>query len=153
MSAVLSPKTQHRAAAVGGVVLLLPLASCGGNSIDDYCGAVKEHQTQLTNLFSEQSNAAIFKALPTLRDLRDAAPDDIRADWNQLVSALTQLQEALHDAGVTPEQYHAGKPPAGISAADRAKITAAANAVGDAQTASAQILQQVRDVCHTQLTL
>lgn len=141
-------------AAAAGVLLLLPLAaSCGQSSTDDYCDAVKDHQAKLTDLFSQPGDAAALEALPTLRDLRDRAPDDIRADWNQLVDALSGLQRALEDAGIEPDDYVAGKPPAGLSAAQKARVTAAANAVGDAQEASANVLQQVRDVCHTQLTL
>lgn len=141
-------------AAAAGVLLLLPLtASCGQDSTDDYCDAVKSHQKELTDLFSQQGDGAALKALPVLRDLRDASPDDIRADWNQLVGALSDLQKALDDAGIEPDDYVAGKPPAGLTAAQKAQITAAASAVGDSAEASADVLQQVRDVCHTQLTL
>ena len=133
---------------------MLPLAAaCGGSSTDAYCDAVKGHQKQLTDLFSQPGDGAVLEALPALRDLRDAAPDDIRADWNQLVGALGDLQSALDAAGVKPDAYRDGKPPAGVTAAQRARITAAANEVDDAQQAAADVLQEVRDVCHTPLTL
>ncbi|MEX0428648.1 hypothetical protein AB3X52_13550 [Nocardioides sp. DS6] len=142
------------AAAVVGVLLVAPLtASCGGSSTDAYCDAVKGHQKELTDLFSAPGDGAVLKALPALRDLRDAAPSDIRADWNQLVGALGDLQSALDAADVAPGDYAAGKPPAGLTAAERARITAAANEVSGAQEASAHVLQEVRDVCHTPLTL
>jgi len=132
---------------------MLPFAGCGGSSIDAYCDTVKAHQTDLTNTLSAGGDGAVLKALPSMRDLRDAAPDDIRADWNQLVRALDDLRSALDAAGIAPDQYKAGKPPSGVTAAQRARITAAANEVGAAQQASVNVQQQARDVCHTPLTL
>lgn len=130
------------------------LGACGGDDYSSYCDAVSAHRTHLSEELAK-GDAGLLAAIPTFEDLRDQAPDDIRDDWTTLVNALRALRTALDDAGVKPSDYRAGKPPAGVTAAQRKAIAAAATKVGSAKTqaASEHVQQQARDVCHTPLTL
>lgn len=133
------------------------LTGCGGGGGNDYaayCDAVKAHQDDLTDALAK-GDAGLLSAIPEFKDLRSLAPDDIRDDWDTLVTALTGLQNALDDAGVTASDFKAGKPPAGVTAAQRKAIAAAATKVSSTkvQQASVDVQQHARDVCHTPLTL
>ena len=141
------------------VGLSLALTSCGAPSPEDqraaYCDAVKAHQRQLTDIASDTSPGATFRALPAYRDLRDKAPEDIAADWGRVVDRIESLQEALTAAGVKPSDYGAGAWQKGLSAEQRDEIERAASGLADPRTtaALASVEQQARDVCHTPLSL
>lgn len=126
----------------------------GGNDFSAYCDAVKAHRDDLTNALA-QGDTGLLAAIPDLEDLQSLAPDDIRDDWNTLVTALTGLQKALDEAGVKASDFTNGEPPAGITAAQRKAIVAAATKVSSTQTqqASVNVQQHARDVCHEPLTL
>ena len=130
------------------------LTGCG-NKYSSYCDAVSSHQTQLTNTFSAGGKAALLNALPAFEDLRDKAPEDIRGDWDQLVTSLQGLQQALQEAGVDPASYDRNDLPAGVTPAQKASIDAASRSVGSAATARAalNVQQEARDVCQTPLTM
>jgi hypothetical protein len=140
-------------------VLLLGLLAglmvgCGSKQ-DDYCGAVKDHQTELSDIVGSGEPDALLDALDIFEDLKSKAPGDITDEWQQVVSSIQGLQKALEDAGVDPATYDRGHPPAGLSAEDRARIDAAAKALGSGTTLRAfqDLDQQARDVCKTPLTL
>lgn len=147
------PRRARLGASLVALALTPLVASCGEDSFAAYCGAVSDHQDRLTRALTGSGDA--FDALPVLRDLRDKAPDDVRADWNQVVSALEGLRSALDDAGVDPQDYDPAHPPAGLSAEAQARIKAAADTLDSPATteASVRVQQEVRDVCHTPLTL
>ena len=135
--------------------LLLPLLAGCGSKQDEYCGAVKDHQTELSDIVGSGDPDALLEALDIFRDLQGKAPGDITDEWQQVVTSIEGLQKALEDAGVDPTTYDRDKPPAGLSADDRAKIDAAAKALGSGTTLRAlqDLDQQARDVCKTPLTL
>ena len=134
------------------VGLATGLGGCGG---DDYCGAVKDHQAELTDVTASGSPAALLTALPIFRDLRDQAPDDIRDDWNALLGPLDDLDDALRAADVDPASYDGRHVPDSVTDAQRTRIEEAAAAL--AQPAVVQafdgVQQQAKDVCHTPLSL
>lgn len=142
------------AVAVAIALTATTLAGCG-NGYSSYCDAVSSHQQQLTDTFSSGGRAALLDALPAFEDLRDKAPSDIRGDWDQIVTSLQGLQQALAAAGVDAASYDRNKLPAGVTAAQRAAIDAASHVVGSAATAQAalHVQQEARDVCHTPLTM
>lgn len=142
-----------RLAAVVGVLLLAAATGCGGSSTDDYCGAVKHDQKQLSTVVGAGGPTALIDLLPVFRDLRDKAPSDIRKDWATVIDRATALDDALKKAGVDPAKYDAKNPPAGVSATQRQTIAKAATAVGSASTVTAlnAVQQQVRDVCQISL--
>jgi hypothetical protein len=145
------------ATGVAAVLVLVvgPLAGCGGDRYASYCGSLEDHRAALTKTLDAGGPQALLRALPTLRDLQRDAPDDIADDWRTLTGALTGLQDALRDAGVDPATYDRAKPPPGVTQAERDRIDAAATEVGSARTQAAltAVDQQARDVCHASLTL
>ena len=131
------------------------LAGCGGDPKEEYCDAVKEHQTELSDLVSTGEPDALISGLDIFHDLQDKAPSDISDEWQQFVGRVEALRSALDDAGVDPATYDREHPPVGLSAADRAAIDAAAKELGSGTTLRAlqDLDQQARDVCQTPLTL
>jgi hypothetical protein len=130
------------------------LAGCGSDQ-DQYCDAVEDHQQELSDIVGSGDPDALLKALDTFEDLQGKAPGDVTDEWQQVVTSIRGLQEALEDAGVDPATYDRDHPPAGLSADDTSKIDAAAKALGSGTTLRAlqDLDQQARDVCKTPLTL
>jgi hypothetical protein len=130
------------------------LAGCGSDQ-DAYCDAVADHQQELSDLVGAGRPDALIQALDAFHDLDDKAPSDITDEWQQVISSVEALQDALDDAGVDPATYDRSKPPAGLTDDQRKTIDAAATRLGSAETAQAlqDLDQQARDVCHTPLTL
>ncbi|MGZ8750230.1 MAG: hypothetical protein ACXWYP_05045, partial [Pseudonocardia sp.] len=131
------------------VLALLPLASgCGGDERSDYCAAVEEHQEPLTAIVTDGGQDSLIRALDIFRDLQDQAPSDIGDEWQQVVSRIEALDEALRDAGVDPATYDRKSPPAGLTDTQRAGIDGAARELGSPTTvdAFAALDQQARDV-------
>jgi hypothetical protein len=140
------------------VVLLLVAGgsvSCSDDPYADYCEVVTDRQEELTRVLDEGGPDALLRALPIFRDLQEAAPDDIRDDWQIVVNGLTALQTALDDAGVDPATYDREKPPDGVSDEERDRIDAAAQELttSDSEAAFAAVEQQARDVCQAPLRL
>ncbi len=134
------------------MALLLPLAGCGGNSIDDYCSDLRSHQKEMAEMF-DASSSTVLNHLSMMHDLADKAPEDLVDEWQAFLGALDDLDKALKDAGVKPADFQNGKPPAGLSDADQKAIAAAATQLGAAQVVQAAdgIEQQGRDVCKVNL--
>lgn len=147
----------RRALVLGAVVgVVLPaLTACGGSDQDEYCGAVEDHQQELSDIVGSGDPDALLAALDIFRELQDQAPGDITDEWQQVVTSIEALQQALEDAGVDPATYDRADPPAGLSAKDKARIDAAAKQLGSGTTLRAlqDLDQQARDVCKTPLTL
>ena len=122
---------------------------------ESYCGAVESHQEELSSIVGDGSQDSLLRALDIFRDLQDRAPRDITDEWQQVVSRIETLDEALRDAGVDPATYDRATEAAGLTDAQRARIDAAARELGSGTTlaALAALDQQARDVCQTPLTL
>ena len=140
-------------------LLVLPILATGltacGDPIDDYCQSLKGHQAELTKTLGEGDTGGLVAALPVFEDLERNAPDDIAKDWKTLTTAISGLDRALEDAGVSADDFENGEPPKGVSDAEAKKIADAATKVSSKETqeASVRVQQQARDVCHTSLTL
>ncbi|MBA3781572.1 MAG: hypothetical protein H0X12_06925 [Nocardioides sp.] len=119
-----------------------------------YCEVVADRQTELADLTNGGGQGALFDALDSYRDLRDAAPDDIDDEWERVIGRLEILEKALREAEVDPETYDPKKPPAGLDAEQRGAIEGAARELGSETTVGAmgELEQQALDVCHTPLS-
>src|SRR5688572_19709555 len=128
------------------------LTGCGG---EDYCGAVEEHQAELTDVTASGSRAALLEALPIFRDLQGRAPDDIQDEWRTFLDPLAELDDALQAAGVDPAAYDPGNLPADLTDEERERIEAAGMALGDPAVVAAfdGLQQQAKDVCHTPMSI
>ncbi len=135
--------------------LLLPLLAACGSDQDEYCGAVKDHQQELSDIVGSGRPDALLKALDVFETLQDKAPEDITDEWQQVVGRIQALAKALDDAGVDPATYDRDHPPAGLTEEQKARIDAAATELGSGTTLRAlqDLDQQARDVCRTPLTL
>jgi hypothetical protein len=136
-----------------GVLVASLLSGCGGGP--SYCGAVKDHQSDLGSIAHGHQRTALLQALPIFEDLQGKAPDDVADDWQLLVTRVRALDTALAHAGVDPATYDPTNPPAGLSSEDRGLIRRAAAqlAASDTQQAFTTVQQEVLDVCHTPLEL
>lgn len=131
------------------------LTGCSGDPYADYCDTVTEHQAAIGEAVAQGGPDALLTVLPQLRDLRDASPDDVADEWQQVVGRLQALQDALDDAGVEAGDYDREDPPDGVTEEQRTAIDAAARELVRPETAQALgVLEtEVRDVCQTPLYL
>lgn len=139
---------------VPGLVAVV-LTACSGDPEEAYCEEVQEQQPELTALTAEGGPAALLEALPVFETLRDAAPTDVRDEWDVVVGRLGALDAALADAGVDPAAYDRDEPPEGLTAEQRTAIGSAARQLATPEMVRALngVQQQARDVCGTSLTL
>ena len=80
----------------------------------DYCGAVEEHQAELTDVTASGSPAALLEALPIFRDLAEQAPDDIRDEWKRCSwTALTELRRRARRRRTSTPRRTTRRPPRG----------------------------------------
>ena len=137
------------------LAVLVPLTGCGGNEYDSYCGDLKRHQKEMSEMIDSTSPSALLSHLPMLHDLADKSPKDLADEWQVSVSALDSLEKAIKKAGVKPSDFVDGKPPAGLNAADKQAIADAASQVrsDDVVQAASGIEQEGRDVCKVNLGL
>jgi hypothetical protein len=141
-------------AGVAGTLLLAPLlAGCGGHH--GYCDTVSDHQAEIGSALRNGDRTGALQLLPAFLDLQARAPDDVRDDYQLLVTRITALRDALDDAGVDASSYDPRHPPAGITQAERSRIREAAAqlAAPDAVQALSSVQQEVLDVCHIPLEL
>jgi ABC-type glycerol-3-phosphate transport system substrate-binding protein len=141
-------------AAVLAVVLLgAGTAGCGGSAEDRYCSALQSDRSEFAAMIGDGSPTALVTHLAMLERLAGKAPDDLSDEWQAFLNPIRGLRDALDRAGVKPSDYSAGKPPAGLAAADVRAITEAADKLSAAGTVEAAggIDQQARDVCKINL--
>ena len=143
------------AAAAAALALLLPLAGCGGDPEDTYCTALQADRKQMAAMVDSTSPTALLSNLPMLEDLAAQAPPDLVDEWQAFLRPVKGLDKALKDAGVKASDFREGKPPAGLTAAQRTSISEAAGQLGDDDVVqgAAGIDQQARDVCKINLGL
>jgi hypothetical protein len=56
------------------LALVVPLLAACGSDQDDYCGAVTDHQKDLTEIVASGKPDAMLKALAVFKDLQSKAP-------------------------------------------------------------------------------
>lgn len=141
-----------RSIAAAVVLALLGLTGCGSDSESAYCDALETNQSVFAD---DGTGLELIVNLPKLRVLEADAPDDLDDEWQTVLGALDALNDAITKAGVKPQDFAGGQPPAGLSTEDRARIAAAASEVAaeDVVEALTGIDQQARDVCKVQLGL
>ncbi len=137
------------------LALLVPVAGCGGNSFDDYCNDLKTHRKEMSEMLNSTSPSALLSHLPMLHDLAEKSPKDLADEWQVFLGALDGLDRAIKDAGVKPSDFKGGKPPAGLSAADRKAVADAASQIAteEVSRAASGIEQEGRDVCKVNVGL
>ena len=93
-------------ALASAVLLAGTLAACGGGDggsggeSSQYCKDLKKAQASYGDL-SSGNVAELDAAFSTFHKLADEAPSDIDQDWKKLDSAITTVEKALKDAGLS----------------------------------------------------
>lgn len=142
------------AASMAGLCLVGLLTSACESDTEKYCDEVKAQQQRLTELAANPDPAKIFAVLPSYEALAAKAPDDIKDEWATVIDRYQQLQAALSDAGVSPQEYAGGTWRKGLSQEQVNGILRAAAGLVDPATRDALngVQQQARDVCQTPLS-
>lgn len=138
-------------AAVAAAVLLTgTLSACGGG--DDYCELAQDNQSIFVD---DGTGVGLLGNIATMQKLADAAPDDIKDEWQVFIAAVTELRDAITSVGLQPSDFTDGKPPSTIPEADKQTIAAAANRLAqtDVIDAGNGIEQHAKDICKLQLGL
>jgi len=145
----------HRLSVGALAVVLLAAPQACGDPEKDYCSALEADQQMFAEMQDDPSGLGLLKQRSALRRLADKAPDDLSDEWQTLLGALDSLATTLDETGVDPGDFVGGKPPAGLSAADRTRIGNAASELSSADVVEAAngIEQQAKDVCKLQLGL
>lgn len=154
-------KIVRLAAAAVGLALLLGVSGCGTDNEDEaavssefrgYCAEAKTNQS----IFADDgTGVSLINNLDKVRQIADAAPDDLQDEWQVFLGALEGLRNAIEAAGLKPSDFVDGKPPASTSVTDRQAIAVAADRLGqqDVLEAASGIEQHAKDVCKFQLGL
>jgi hypothetical protein len=119
----------------------------------DYCETVSERQVELTELMAQEGPTTLLDARGVLGDLAEAAPPDIRDEWDQVLDVIDGLDQALDGAGVDASMYDADDPPEGVTKDQQQAIARAADELATAETVEAWegVKQHAKDVCKTPL--
>jgi len=92
-------------ALASAVLLASTLAACGGDGgggkDSDYCKDLKKASKSFGSLDSGDDLGALDEAFATFHKLADEAPGEIDEDWKKLDGALTTVEKALKDAGLS----------------------------------------------------
>jgi cytochrome c556 len=92
-------------ALASAVLLASTLAACGGGDgggeDSAYCKDLKKASKTFGDLNSGDDLGALDEAFKTFHKLADEAPSDIDEDWKKLDGAITTVEKALKDAGLT----------------------------------------------------
>jgi hypothetical protein len=151
-----SPRRSRRrlATSVLGALLLLAPQACGDDEAS-YCSALASDQQLFAQMQDDPSGLGLLEHRTTLHQLGDKAPDDLRDEWQTFLGAIDAFAKTLDQSGVKPGDFVDGKPPDGLSAAERTRIADAASELSsqDVVEAASGIEQQAKDVCKLQLGL
>jgi hypothetical protein len=149
-------------ALASAVLLASTLAACGGGDGgsggegSDYCKDLKSAKASFGDLSSGDDLGKLDDAFSTFHKLADEAPSDIDEDWKKLDGAITTVEKALKDAGVSfadLAKIQAGKIPEGVDvsklqglASEMSKLSSA-----DFTKASKAIEKHAKKTCKVDL--
>ena len=135
-------------------LLLLSVPACGDQE-KGYCSALKTDQPMFAEMQDDTSGLGLLEHRTKLHGLAEKAPDDLTDEWQTFLGALDAFAGTLRDDGVKPSDFVDGKPPEGISDAERTRIADGASELSSADVVEAAngIEQHAKDVCKLQLGL
>jgi hypothetical protein len=119
----------------------------------DYCGQVEDRSAKVQAGGGVMQN--VVEGLPELRQLADAAPSDLKDEWQVVVNAIDGMRQAFVDTGVDPTTTDLDALPDTVTVEQRQRLKSAASKLvsPEVQAAVNGIQQQALDVCHTPLEL
>lgn len=152
------PRTRLRAAGrlLPALMVAVPgtaVAACSEDPIEAYCDVVAEER-QVIGAAGEEPGGLIA-VHDSLERLGEAAPPDLRDEWDQILLRVGTLREALEAAGVDPGSYDPQQPVEGVGEQEEQAISDAAVALVDPAVMRAVrgVEQHALDVCRTPLGL
>lgn len=141
-------------ALLAAVVAVVLVTRGDDDPFADYCAEVQQQQKPITEATALGAPQALLVALPSFEALSAEAPDDLVDDWAVVVDRISALQAALDAAGIDAATYDPDHPPADLTDADQARLTAAASGLLTVSMKNAldSVEQQALDVCKTALS-
>ncbi|MBS45816.1 MAG: hypothetical protein CMH83_22110 [Nocardioides sp.] len=141
---------------LGGGALLFAAIGGSGDPYARYCDEVTDQQQALSEAVGLGPGAGLLAALPSFRDLADAAPSDLVDEWRVVLTRSEALADAVDAAGLDPATYDpSDNLPDDLDPDAVAMLTAAEAGLAGPQAAAALVgvQQQARDVCGTPLVV
>lgn len=148
-------------ALASAVLLASTLAACGGGDggggeDSDYCKDLKKASKTFGNLSSGNDLGELDAAFGTFHKLADEAPSEIDKDWKKLDGAITTVEKALKDAGLSfadLDKIQKGQMPENV---DASKLQGLANEMtklsgSDFTAASKAIEKHAKETCKVDL--
>ena len=135
------------------------LTGCGGGDDDaatdteTYFAQLKADKEFFTAFSGQDADPAQFgEAVQKFHDLADVAPEDIAPQWDVLDGALTQVERALAEAGISNEDLaglQKGQVPKGVDMAKLAKLAPKLQALNstELQDAGKEIRAHAKKEC------
>jgi hypothetical protein len=132
------------------------LSACGGDDSDAYCSELKADKSYFDSVGNGADAAKIDEAFDKFHSLAKKAPEDVADDWKVLDDAISSVQKALKDAGVTLEDLanaQQGKAPEGVDRQKLAAIVPKLQALSDAKfdKATKAIEKHAKETCDVNL--
>jgi hypothetical protein len=128
-------------------------ADTGATDTETYCAQLKTDKKYF-DAFSggDVDPGQLGDAVSRIHDLADAAPEDIAPDWGVLDGALSELERALAEAGISTDDLaglQKGQLPKGVDMAKLTKILPKVQALNsqELQDAATSIRTHAKDEC------
>ena len=130
------------------------LAGCGGGG-GAYCDSLKEANSDFKTL-DDGDFGQMDKAFDRMQSLADEAPPEIEKEWKILDSAITDMREALDNAGISFAdlgKIQTGEMPDGFDESKMTALAAEMQKVGsqEFQDASTTIEKHAKSECKVDL--
>jgi hypothetical protein len=107
----------NKCAAFASVVLVSVLSACGGGDKNsDYCKDLEASAPKFAALKTNDT-AQLEDVFKASHQLADQAPNEIKDDWAVLDEGMTEIENALKDAGIKFSDFaelQRGKIPEGV---------------------------------------
>lgn len=79
---------------LGAAAVALSLTACGGDSGSDYCDELESVNDEFSAAGDAMSDPeAMSDMVDSFQGIADAAPDDVKGDWDALVEAMSVMSE------------------------------------------------------------
>ncbi|MGH3360542.1 MAG: hypothetical protein ACRDO7_17195 [Nocardioidaceae bacterium] len=122
-------------------------ASGGSDSAGDYCGTIEDVKNEFSSIEDADTSIDDMSAAgERFNDIVDAAPSDIKSDWETLAAAFEDMTSALEDAGLDTDKPMQEAMEADPKAAQEAQAEVM-KALGGVQDSQKAIQTEVKDEC------
>jgi hypothetical protein len=134
------------------------LSGCGSGGSSAYCKELKSDKAYFDSFSGSSPDIGkLDEAFKRMHSLADKAPDSVSDDWKVIDNALTTIEKALKEAGVSFEdlaKIQKGQTPTGVNVAKLQALAPKLESLGGAKftKASKHIEKQAKDTCKVDLS-